>query len=307
MSVMPSRSGAASTGMSAIEFATAATLSQRSLLTSLSVACRADRCIDRPGTTRSGTGDRVVDERRELSFFQLYSPCLVCVENRDADGKTGVGTAFHIGEGYLVTARHVVVDRALTAVVPYRWATVDIDSIEIFLPDDESIDLAILKSNFSLDHYMHKVNFWGKEDVDKVDRIEIGGHLDDWIDDGLVLMDVVMFGYPPIPLSSGAELVAVAGQINAVIDPYIRSSHPLFVVSPTPRGGFSGGPVLAKDGGWLIGVTTSSLLRGPYEPELGYSAALTVEPIWDLMARNGINPGGCNGEFMDTLGFKKPR
>jgi hypothetical protein len=173
------------------------------------------------------------------------------------------------------------------------------ESIEIIYPSDLSVDLAILKTDFSLEHYMKNVKYWGRDDVEKVDHIGIGGHLDDWIDEGLVMMKVVAFGYPPIPTSPRAELVAVSGEVNAIIDPYVGSTHPLFVISPMARGGFSGGPVLTENG-WLLGVITSSLLTNHAVPELGYGAALTVEPLWDMIVENNIFPGS-NAETLFSL------
>lgn len=55
------------------------------------------------------------------------------------------------------------------------------------------------------------------------------------------------------------------------------------------RGGFSGGPVLTEDG-WLLGVVTSSLLTDHAAPELGYGAALTIEPLWEMLFENKIFP-----------------
>lgn len=259
-------------------------------------------CCSRNLTVAGITLLGVTDDPPSLGFFSLYSQCLVCIESVDASEGSCVGSAFHIGDGYLVTARHVVQDRRLTAAIPYGSATLDLDSIEIIYPSDESVDLAILRSNFSLEPH-RRTRYWGRDDVHKIYRIELGYHLDDWIDDGLTLAEVVMLGYPPIPLSRSPVLVAVAGHVNAVIDPYIGSNHPLFIVSPTPRGGFSGGPVLVRRGGWLLGVTTSSLLRGPFETELGYSAALTVEPLWKLLAENNIVLDGYDREFLKDYGF----
>lgn len=238
-------------------------------------------------------------EPPRLGFYRLYSPCLLCVETCDKNGEPGVGTAFHIGDGYLVTARHVVEGRQLTNLIPASDGSVSIDSVEVIYPSDPTVDLALLKTDFSLDHYMKNVHFWGRDDVEKVDHIEIGGHLDDWIDNGLVLMRVVAFGYPPIPTSPRSELVAVKGEVNAIIDPYVGSKHPLFVISPMARGGFSGGPVLTEDG-WLLGVVTSSLLTDHAAPELGYGAALTVEPLWDLLVENRIFPAS-NADMLFEL------
>ena len=109
----------------------------------------------------------------------------------------------------------------------------------------ESFTLA-LETDFSLDHYLEKTTIIenGKP-KEKVDRIPLGGHLDDWIGDELVLSRVVAFGHPKIPLSKEYVLVAVQGEINAVIDKY-SCPHPHFVISSIARGDFSGGPVISE-------------------------------------------------------------
>jgi hypothetical protein len=112
--------------------------------------------------------------------------------------------------------------------------------------------------------------------------------LDDWIGGEFLLMEVVGWAIPPIPLSGHPVLVAARGEINAVIDPYSGARHPLFVISPLARGGF-GGPVLFGGGG-LLGVLTQSLVRDAAPPELGYHAALTVQPLWDLLFAKRIFP-----------------
>ncbi|MGV9559861.1 S1 family peptidase [Streptomyces sp. NPDC003522] len=238
-------------------------------------------------------------QNQQLGFYSLYKPCLLCVETEGKDGDLGVGTAFHIGDGYLVTARHVIEGRRLVSLIPASYGNVSLESVKAIYPSDPEVDLAILKTDFSLDHYMNHVRYWGRTDVRKVDHIEIGGHLNDWIDDGLVLMKVVAFGYPPIPTSPEPQLVAVRGEVNAVIDPYVGSKNPLFIISPMARGGFSGGPVLTEDG-WLLGVVTSSLLTDHAAPELGYGAVLTIEPLWELLFENRIFPAS-NADMMYDL------
>ncbi|MFI9613225.1 serine protease [Streptomyces sp. NPDC052023] len=221
------------------------------------------------------------------------------METQDENGEVGIGTAFHIGDGYLVTARHVIQGRHLTNIIPADSGTVSLDSVEVIFPSDPCTDLAILKTNFSLDAYMEGVKFWGRDDVRKVSHIQIGSHLNDWLDDSVILTRVVAFGYPPIPTSPCPRLVAVRGEINAIIDPYVGSHDPLFVISPMARGGFSGGPVLTEDG-WLVGVITSSLLTDHAAPELGFGAALTVEPLWEMLFENRIFPAS-NADMMFEL------
>jgi S1-C subfamily serine protease len=252
--------------------------------------------------TRFQSGDKLheKDESAQLSFYQVYSPCLVSIESVGPDGNISIGTAFHIGDGYLVTARHVVQGRNITSINPAsKYARIDLDTLEIMYPEDEAIDLAVIRSNFSLDYYMNKVNYWGNPNLLKVDHIQIGGHMDDWINDGLVLFEVIVFGYPPIPTSSAAQLVAVRGEVNAIVYPYTGSPHPLFIVSPTPRGGFSGGPVLTKDG-WLLGVMTSALVGNNSALETGFGAAITVEPLWNLLHENNVFPG-TNAELWKEI------
>lgn len=235
----------------------------------------------------------------EWVTYRRFKPCLVAVESIDSEGIVHIGTAFHIGDGYLVTARHVVQDFTVNRLISELHER-EIVAHEYFYPDDENIDLAVIRTNLDLNNYITKTRIIvsGVEE-EKVDHIPIGGHLDDWIDDGLVLMQVVVFGYPPIPTSPSPVLVAVRGEVNAVIDPYIGSPHPLFVISPTSRGGFSGGPVITR-GGWLLGVTTTSLVNDHAVPELGFAAALTIEPLLNLLFKNRIFPA-ANAELMYML------
>jgi len=227
---------------------------------------------------------------------------MAAVISEDPNGIQGIGAAFHIGDGYLLTARHVVEKRRKIEVIPYNYSYPSVEILEVIFPEDASVDLAMLRTTFSLDFYMNhtKIMLGGSEWTGKVDHVQIGTHLDDWLDDSLVLSEVVLMGYPPIPLSSRLNLVAVKGEINSIIDPYSGSRHPLFVISPIARGGFSGGPVLHFPSGWLIGVLTTSLVNGNAPPELGYHAALTVEPIWNLLFAHDIFPAS-NREVADLI------
>ncbi|QKV93898.1 trypsin-like peptidase domain-containing protein [Streptomyces sp. NA02950] len=238
----------------------------------------------------------------QLDFFSRFAPCLVCVESRGIDGELGVGTAFHIGDGCLVTARHVIEGRELVSLTPYESsAEISLESVEVIYPSDETVDIALLRTDFSLDLYMKSNIILTNGSVNnKVDHIEIGGHLDDWINNSLVLMEVIVMGYPPIPTSPEPVLVATRGEVNAIIDPYVGSNHPLFVLSPMARGGFSGGPALTGNG-FLLGIITSSLLTNYAAPELGYGVALTVEPLWNLLLENNIYPGSENRQMMGAL------
>jgi len=103
-----------------------------------------------------------------------------------------------------------------------------------------------------------------------------------------VLNEVLVLGFPPIPLSKNNVLFATRAQINAVVD-LINVDHVHFIVSATARGGFSGGVVLSE-WGFALGIVTSSLLKNGLPEELGYLTVLTVEPILECLAAHGLLP-----------------
>lgn len=123
--------------------------------------------------------------------------------------------------------------------------------------------------------------------LSQLPTVPLGDHLDDWITDHDFVMDeVLVLGFPPIPLAASPILVAARGQINAVVD-LINVSHVHFIVSTMARGGFSGGVVLSERG-FALGLVTSSLLKNGAPEELGYLTVLTVEPILECLGKNDL-------------------
>jgi hypothetical protein len=229
-------------------------------------------------------------------LFQLYKVCMARVMVRDANGDLANGAAFHIGDGYLVTARHVIEHGTVELVEPEQATPHSVTIARSFVPDDPRIDLAVLETDFSLEHFMHKTTIIeGHYERPKTDFIPLGGHLDDWIGDELLLSGVLAMGYPRIPLSSRTQLIASLGQVNGVIDRY-DEPHVHFVISTLGRGGFSGGPVISEFG-FLLGVATGLLVDDPDNPNAGLPAALSIEPLLNLLDENGIYPGE-NGRFL---------
>lgn len=228
--------------------------------------------------------------------FSRFRACVAYVAGRNADGLPTIGTAFHVGEGVFVTARHVVESITIGEVGfddpaalshalqdPKNWGQKTHGRVEIisgphFHPQKE-IDVACFKVSPYPAAY-----------------IPLGGHLDDWMGQyELVLDRTVILGYPPIPLSNRPTLVASLGEINAVIDKY-TGGHPLFIVSTIARGGFSGGPALigyneaSEDGTAALGVVTEALIANGAAAERGYMAVLTVEPIYDCLEAHKLLP-----------------
>ncbi len=232
-------------------------------------------------------------------LYKRYKCCTVQITVKTVQGDLANGTGFHIGDGYIVTARHVVENSTIESIMSNSSVPQDVAIKRLLYPSDSRIDLALLETNFSLDNYMKKVTIIenGKP-KEKVDYIPLGDHLDDWLGDELVLSHVLVFGYPNIPLSIEPVLVAVQGEVNAVIDKY-TSPHPHFIISSTARGGFSGGPVISEYD-FLLGIFTESLIEGQQDTENGFASVLSIEPLLVLLHENKISING-NYNILDEI------
>lgn len=246
---------------------------------------------------------------REL--YETYASSIIYVAVERPDGSQAIGSAFHVGEGVFLTARHVVdgckileVANTVSRHVPdpvgkttfadgdgttYRFvpaAKGEVSKGPFFHPVD-SIDVAALVVS-------------GIE----CPAIPLGGHLDDWLnDDAFALAQVVVFGYPPVPQVGEPKLISSRGEVNAVIDKY-TGGHPHFLVSTIARGGFSGGPCVVE-WNFALGMVTESLVHGDAAPEMGFAAMLSVEPLWECLAHNSLVPA-AQKEGWDGLWDRPP-
>lgn len=229
--------------------------------------------------------------------FEKYRGAVAFVATKDAKGDHHCGTAFHIGEGVFVTARHVVENLEL---------------LEIGF-DDDAVNQQLVRRR---EHWTSKTHgavnilvgplYHPDAQVDvacfKVDPfpeawIPLGGHLDDFLGrHELVLFQTLVLGYPPIPFTTEPCLLASVGEVNALV--HLREHrHPHFIISSMARGGFSGGPVLVAyneenldEGTAALGLVTESLTRDGKPPEQGFFAVLTIEPIFDCLEKNNLLP-----------------
>lgn len=221
-------------------------------------------------------------------LYALYGASLIPVISVNADGDQGVGSAFHVGDGAFVTARHVVEGMVS--------CHVEIDSYRL-MRLAEGAAQAIGFGDFpptQIDPLPHPdphkdVAVFSIPSLASLPAVPLGDHLDDWITDhDFVLNEVLVLGFPPIPLSQKNVLFASRAQINAVVD-LINVDHVHFIASAMARGGFSGGVVLSE-WGFALGIVTSSLLKNGVPEELGYLTVLTVEPILECLAAHGLLP-----------------
>lgn len=221
-------------------------------------------------------------------LFARYHMCVLPVFTTDAIGDEHVGSAFHVGEGAFVTARHIGENQVSCRIPrPDRGPFAIKGSVEKNA-EEITIDVKLLgHPDPTKDVAVFSAREWSD-----LPAIPLGSHLDDWISDGdFMLSEVVVMGFPPIPLSNRAVLIAARGEVNAVVD-LIQSKHPHFLISVIPRGGFSGRVVLtqAAHGEFALGIITSSLVKNGAPEELGYLTVLTVEPILECLGHHYLLP-----------------
>jgi len=231
-------------------------------------------------------------------YFQEFSASVAFVEILDKNGDSQIGSAYHIGEGVFVTARHVV-DVAKIKQVGFNPRFVNEivgDKFEIFpiKPDLNIIQGPFFHPDPTIDVACFKC------DNDQLPAIPLGSHLDDWIGDELILTSTLVMGYPPIPFAKDPLLVATIAEINAIVDKY-TGGHPHFVLSAMARGGFSGG-VAISEYGFAMGVVTESLTENHNPTELGYFSVISVEPIYVCLAHHKIMPNCVKEMWIDLDG-----
>lgn len=249
-------------------------------------------------------------------LFRKYAPAIAYVVVKKSNGDEEVGSAFHVGEGVFVTARHVVEGCTLKEVrlsEPVPVATRD------FLPEapadyDETMrqwlgfvpmwrhyqkPLEIVSAPvFHNDPRIDVAAFVATGMHPNTPIVRLGAHLDDWIkNEDWILSEAIVLGYPPIPFTMQPELVAIRAEVNAVIVPY-DAPKVHFIVSGIPRGGFSGGLVLSESD-FVLGLVSRSLLRNRDSEELGFFSVLSVEPIFECLAVHKLLPAVQKGRFGD--------
>jgi hypothetical protein len=132
--------------------------------------------------------------------FDRYMGCVAYVETTDHQGINSIGTAFHVGDGVFVTARHVVENRRVTT-IGFADRTTEI-VVGPYVHQTADVDVACFRVKELPSEF-----------------VPLGGHLDDWIGGyEFILHRTLVLGYPPIPTSDRPVPVASMGEINATVD-----------------------------------------------------------------------------------------
>jgi hypothetical protein len=274
-----------------------------------------------------------MDSTRARQLYLEHANAMAYIEVQKPDGTKEIGSAFHIGEGVFVTARHLVEKRKILKVQITEPVP---ESMRNFLPKGEMYDAL-----FHRYEKQHKKRF-GKEldfrfnttwkkwlkplkiaegpyfatdaaldvaafRVHEIDPaagvVKLGFHLDDWIYRTHVwhLSDAIVLGYPPITVVDKPLLVAARAEIHTYFTPkHVFAVH--FLLSAVPRGGFSGGVAILEEG-YALGLVTEAFVEEELPTELGFFAVLSIEGIVKCLMENDLYPEVQRKHHDDVLGM----
>jgi hypothetical protein len=263
-----------------------------------------------------------MDSRAARQLFNDFAPSVAYVAVEHPNGDQGIGSAFHVGEGVFVTARHLVEETmirevGITETMYVRLEGAEAETSRMFVDGQPAHEVRNTTLQIAMGPFVHQdprvdVAVFKVAQIDPhTPAVPLGGHLDDWLGESdFVLFEGIILGYPPIPMTTRPSLIAARAEVAGVIDLW-NSPHVHFVLSAMPRGGFSGG-VAILEGGFALGMITQSLLQDDLPTELGHLAVIGVEPIYQCLADHNLLPD-CQAEMWDglwnttTLIFAYPR
>ncbi|WP_434999700.1 S1 family peptidase [Vibrio scophthalmi] len=217
-------------------------------------------------------------------LYKQYSGSLAYVEVESTTGDLGIGSAFHVGEGVFVTAKHVIENKNILEVATTKQVEV-FDSNGKQTKIDPRVMPIIDGPHFSTESDVDVAVFKVSGYDPLMPVVPLGHHLDDSIDDhDFVLSQVLVMGYPPVPSTNDPCLVTVRAEVNSIIN--VRHSDYLhFIVSATARGGFSGGLVISE-GEFALGIVTESLVENHSSAETGFMSVLSIESIFACISHH---------------------
>lgn len=221
--------------------------------------------------------------RTPRDTHEEYRGAMAYIEVVNRNGDHNIGSAFHIGGGVFVTARHIVEHLTIKSMattenflIPDKKGNVSIHGHDGKFRSVLPKKLQIKKGPLYHPEKEIEVAIIITEETD-LKIIPPSPYYDDWVsDEGFILAPTIVMGYPPIPFSKEPKLFVASGEINAVVDKY-TGGHVHFVISTMPRGGFSGGVCIA--GNLALGVIVESLVSNNRDTELGYMSVLSMEPV----------------------------
>jgi S1-C subfamily serine protease len=198
--------------------------------------------------------------------FDACAPAAVYFEGPTFDGDRGIGTGFHVGGGWILTAAHVIGD----------LREYEIWQEDRSAEDSEPHPISVTEELTDLEHDLALVRTdCGSPWLRIADPMSQRPGAQD---------DVLVLGYPPVAGMLTPELISDRGTIMAA--PRNPDQYGIIPVllSMAARAGFSGGPVILEEG-LVCGIVSIARMRELSSGVEVLMSAVSHLHVWDLLLR----------------------
>ena len=219
-------------------------------------------------------------------IYRMYKDSVVPLVWEKPTGDYEMGTGFAYTGG-IVTAKHCVTDVENLQIKGYK--ATDLQDAKIYISDNPGLDIAFIETNRNVEPQL-------------------------FCEDGKVMQDVLVMGYPKIPAFTDfltAEKATISSKASARITPtkgaiaafgteYLAQIEAMLITAKI-KGGNSGGPVINSNG-CLVGIACQ---QPNYEGEignyddLGYGIAVPVKYLKELIATKSMRMDVPKNFFRD--------
>lgn len=221
-------------------------------------------------------------------IYRMYKDSVVPLVWEKENGDYAVGTGFAYLGG-IVTAKHCVTDAANLQIKGYKAD--ELIDVKIYISDNPGLDLAFIETK-------------------RFQKPQL------FCEDGEVMQDVLVMGYPKIPAFTNfltAEKATISSKASSRITPtkgsiaaygteYLAQIEAMLITAKI-RGGNSGGPVINSNG-CLVGVACQIPNYegdiGDYD-DLGYGIAIPVKYLNELISTKPIRLDVSADFFRDFI------